>query len=153
MNFYELARQMVVSVIALALNATSAIVERMLPHRPDWLERIDVLAAQYRSVAADAAQSRPKTKVAGNKTAADDVETEEHDAASLLGAYNALWQFTQQIKEQGLSLDDDFCNRIEREWSTSTLIGFLQAAEVSLRENAERAQTAANEFLAQNRQP
>jgi len=44
MMYYESAKRFVVSVIAAALQATVAVVERMLPFRPDWLERIDILA-------------------------------------------------------------------------------------------------------------
>ena len=47
---YESAKRFVVSVIAAALQATVAVVDRILPYWPDWLERFDILAAEFRAV-------------------------------------------------------------------------------------------------------
>ena len=36
---------------------------------------------------------------------------------SCLLAYNQLWQFVHDLRSEGLSLDEPFCERIEKEWS------------------------------------
>lgn len=155
MNFYELAQRLVTSVIAVALNTTVAVVGRMLPHRPDWLERVDLLAAQFRSVATKAADDADKTGKEriepGFKEEAETAPRQESE--QLLGAYNSLWRFTQKIREQGLSLDDEFCTRVEREWTTSALLGYLRALDTSLQDEAENALAAAGEFLAPESRP
>lgn len=153
MNFYELAQKLVMSVIAVALNTTVAVAGRMLPHRPDWLERVDALAAQFRAVAAEAAERAREPDAARRETGAarSDSAAETDNGPrpeQLLGAYNALWEFTQKVREQGLSLDEEFCTRVESEWTTSTLLGYLRALEVSLQNDAQTAQTAAHEYLA-----
>lgn len=143
-----------VSMVAVVLNTTVAIVERMVAHRPDWLERIDVLAAQFRAVADDAgrrAREDAPDEAAADEAAAEPGETGPQDAEPLLGAYDALWRFTHEIREQGFLLDEEFCARIERDWSIDQLLGYVRAMETTLREKAEAAQSAANGFLAQTR--
>jgi hypothetical protein len=183
MSYYESAKEFVLTVIAVALQATVAVIERMLPYRTDWVERIDILAAELRAAenrgarsAAKPAEpptgsrpsrpSRPsrrgrrfRARPAGSSTSPpSDVPAEaageaaaDDDPAQVIAAYNELWRFVQQVKEQGLSLDDAFCERVQRDWNTGTLLGYVRAIEKSLCDRAAKAQGDAAERLASER--
>ena len=144
MNLYELARQIVCSIIAVALSMTVAAVESLLPHRPDWLERVEHLAFRLKTVRA--ADSRPQPEPAPET---EDKEPEpELDPERLLHAYGELWQFVHALRSEGLSLDEGFCERVEREWSVSTLLTYMRNADRSLQEHASKAlDTAALMFV------
>lgn len=143
---YELAKRIVCSIIATALSTSVSIVHGLLPLNPQWLERVSVLAAQLR------ATSR-------GRIADDDDEFEpsfgltaldvggQLDVTKVLAAYQQLWDFTQAIKAKGLGLDEDFCDRIEREWSVSTLLTYLRTADKTLQDSAGEAQQAARRYL------
>ena len=182
MSYYEQAKEFVLTVIAVALQATVAVVERMLPYRPDWIERIDILVAELRAAenrgarsAAESAEprstSRPRPSRRGRRRPVRSAETStpppappadtpgeapgeaaaDDDPAQVIAAYNELWRFVQQVKEQGLSMDDAFCERVERDWNTGTLLGYVRAIEKFLCERAGKAQADAAERLASQR--
>lgn len=145
MTLYELARQIVCSIIAVALSMTVAAVESLLPHRPDWLERVEHLA--FRLKAVGSAASRPQPEPAP-ETAESDASEPELDPERLLHAYGELWQFVHALRSEGLSLDEGFCERVEREWSVSTLLTYMRNADRSLQEHASKAlDTAALMFV------
>lgn len=148
MDFSERAKNIVLSVIAMALNATVAVIERMLPFRPEWVERIQLLATEFASVDATAVErggsrAAPRAGTAGSAAEAGLPRVEQ-----LLTAYDVLWEFSQKTRVEGLLLDDEFCARVEKEWSTSTLLKFMQTADGALKQRAERAQQAARESMA-----
>ncbi len=148
MDFSERAKNIVLSVIAIALNATVAVVERMLPFRPEWVERIQLLATEFASVDATAVErgggpAAPRAGTAGSAAGAGLPRVEQ-----LLIAYDVLWEFSQKTRVEGLQLDDEFCARVEKEWSTGTLLKFMQTADGALKQRAERAQLAARELMA-----
>ena len=165
--YYESAKRFVVSVIAAALQATVAVVERMLPFRPDWLERIDILAAEFRAVENRGSapreptprpSRRPRRRPPRPTEAAGEAPAEatgeamaDDDPARVIAAYNELWRFVQQVKEQGFSMDDAFCERVRHDWSTTTLLGYVRAIETSLRDRATKAQSDAAGRLAPER--
>ncbi|MPY71387.1 MAG: hypothetical protein GEU92_15030 [Alphaproteobacteria bacterium] len=143
MNLYELARQIVCSIIAVALSMTVAAVESLLPHRPDWLERVEHLAFRLKTVRSGdhKPQPAPETDEAADREP-------ELDPERLLRAYGELWQFVHALRSEGLSLDEGFCERVEREWSVSTLLTYMRNADRSLQEHASKAlDTAALMFL------
>lgn len=152
MTYLEIARSIVCGIIAVALSMTVAAVEGLLSHRPDWLERVENLANTLRAVGRDNARetagaarrapssSSPATAESGEEEALpspDDLAL-GIDQNRLLLAYNELWEFVQDIRSDGLSLDDGFCERIEREWSVTTLLTYLRNADKSLQEHASR---------------
>jgi len=146
-DFAERAKRVVLSVVAIALNATVAVVEGMLPFRPEWTERIRVLAAEFAAVAAAAAErsggpAAPRAPV-GKAGSDSELPTVEQ----LLAAFDVLWQFSQRAKVEGLLLDDEFCARVEKEWSTRTLLHFMRSADTALKEKAETAQKAARKLM------
>ena len=110
---------------------TVAAVEGLLSHRPDWLERVENLANTLRAVgrenaqaAAGAARRAPPSSSPAASSPADDQSLPAPDDLALdidqnrlLLAYNELWEFVQDIRSDGLSLDEGFCERIEREWA------------------------------------
>ncbi len=51
MDVYAAAKRMVCNIIAVALSMTVASVEALLPSTPQWVERVDQLAAQMQSIA------------------------------------------------------------------------------------------------------
>ena len=152
MEFNERAKRFVMSVIASVLNTTVAIVERMLPFRPDWLERIHILAAEFNSIEGDAAEIATVRRAPRDtgRPATADAETENSEP--LLAAYDALWQFIQKTKVEGLLLDDEFCARVERDWTMPIFLGYMRSAEKSLQERALEAQTIASELMIPDRQ-
>lgn len=148
MDFSGRAKNVVLAVIAAALNATVAVVERMLPFRPEWVERIQLLAVEFAAVDAAAVErgggaAAPRAGAANSSATAGLPRVEQ-----LLTAYDVLWEFSQKTRVEGLLLDEEFCARVEKEWSTGTLLKFMQTADVSLKERAERAQVAARELMA-----
>lgn len=153
MSLYDLAKQIVCSIIAVALSMTVAAVEGLLPHRPDWLERVEHLAIRLRAIAsrstataAEAGPARPKPDdVTAN--AADEPELLKVDTDRLLRAYNQLWQFVHNLRSEGLSLDENFCERVEREWSVTTLLTYMRNADKSLQDHASKALETAAEVL------
>jgi hypothetical protein len=153
MNYMETARKIVCGILAVALAMTVAAVEGLLRHRPDWLERVASLAATLRSVGQNniRANRQPGTPAQPDY---DDLPDPgdlaiDLDQNRLLLAYNELWEFVQDLRSDGLALDDGFCERIEREWSVSTLLTYLRSADKSLQEHASRKIDAAANILSQ----
>jgi len=149
MPFLETARKIVCSMIALALAMTVAAVEALLPGRPDWLERVNNLALQLQAVsqgkAAGAASGRPAAPAAHEPIQSDERDL---DTERLLLAYNQLWQFVHGIRSDGLSLDDRFCARVEREWNAATLLSYMRNADRSLQDKAGKTLETASTYLA-----
>ena len=151
MNYLETARKIVCGIIAVALSMTVASVEGLLRHRPDWLERVATLANSLRSVGQNNLRaSRPPGEP--SEPAYDDLPDPgdlaiDLDQNRLLLAYNELWEFVQDLRSDGLALDDGFCERIEREWSVTTLLTYLRSADKSLQEHASRKLDAAAGIL------
>ena len=149
MPFLETAKKIVCSIVAVALAMTVAAVEALLPSRPDWLERVNDLALQLRSMT-EAAQ-RPARRTRSRAPAAEAPPAEEPsslDTERLLLAYNQLWQFVHGIRSDGLSLDDRFCERVEREWTVSTLLSYMRNADRSLQDRAGTTLETASTYLA-----
>lgn len=151
MPLLEMAKTIVCNIIAVALVMTVAAVEALLPNRPDWLERVNDLALHLRGLS-DGAQ-RPagrarSTALAAGEQAAADEERPSLDTERLLLAYNQLWQFVHGIRSDGLSLDDRFCERVEREWTVSTLLSYMRNADRSLQDKADRTLETASTYLA-----
>lgn len=142
MNLYDLAKQIVCSVIAVALSMTVSAVESLLQHRPDWLERVEHLAIQLKAIRSP---NRSLETATGHQVSAGEaperISEDEAplDAERLLRAYGELWQFVHALRSEGLSLDDRFCERVEREWSVATLLTYMRNADRSLQEHASRA--------------
>ena len=158
MAMYELAKQIVCKIIAVALSMTVAAVEGLLPHRPDWLERVENLAIQLRALAAKSAEAAaaaeeeeaeesPAPGLAEAAAPAPEAESLAVDTERLMLAYDKLWHFVHDLRSDGLSLDDSFCARVEREWSVATLINFMRNADRSLQEHAAAALEAASAYL------
>jgi hypothetical protein len=142
MNVYELAKQIVCSIIAVALSMTVTAVENLLPHRPDWLERVANLAIQFKAVgerATSPASESPAEPAPAAARRADELSTAPVEIDGLLRAYGELWQFVHALRSEGLSLDEAFCERIEREWSVATLLAYMRNADRSLQEHASKA--------------
>lgn len=156
MSLYELAKQIVCNIIAVALSMTVAAVEGLLPHRPDWLERVEHLAIRLRAIATrppaaqGTATATADTTPAGGAAAAAASEADplQVDTDRLLRAYNQLWQFVHNLRSEGLSLDENFCERVEREWSVTTLLTYMRNADKSLQDHAGKALETAAELLA-----
>jgi hypothetical protein len=145
MDVYDAAKRMVCNIIAVALSMTVASVEAMLPSTPQWLERVDQLAAQMQTIA------HPEQKTTMRRRRQDDVpETEEEfvvNTDQLLLAYNQLWQFVHDLRSEGLSLDEPFCERIEKEWSVTTLLTYMRNADGALQDHAQKAMDSAAGYL------
>ncbi len=151
MNLLDHAKNIVCNIIAVALAMSVAAVEALLPSRPDWLERINELALQLRSISKG---DQPKTKAKPAASAAhgpgktEAPSAPEMDSDRLLLAYNQLWQFAHAVRSDGLSLDDKFCERVEREWTVTKLLSFVRSADRSLQDRAGNSLEAASTFLA-----
>ena len=152
MNFYALARQFVCSIIAAALSLTVAVVHRLLPQRPEWLEKITLLEAQFRATAAGSrpanaaeARSAPAAPAApGDARGGSGIPA---DLQGLIGGYGKLLEFVQYVKVRGLMLDPEFCERVEREWTVKTLLSYMLSTEKSLKEQASEAHDSAARSL------
>ncbi|MEX2453365.1 MAG: hypothetical protein WD470_01600 [Rhodospirillaceae bacterium] len=174
MDFYALARQFVCSIIAASLSLTVAVVEKMLPQRPEWLEKIALLEAQFRAVAArrdgpkasathagGPARENQAQEYSGDRSAdpAGAMETPHPagqrsgsgipaDLQGMIDGYSKLLEFVQYVKVRGLMLDPEFCERVEREWTVRTLLSYMLSAEKSLKEQAAEAHETAARYLA-----
>lgn len=151
MDFYALARRFVCSIIAASLSLTVAVVEKMLPQRTEWLEKITLLEAQFRAIAsgrpaeADAPADETVAPAAAERRVAEsDIPV---DLQGLIDGYGKLLEFVQYVKVRGLMLDPEFCERVEREWSVKTLLSYMVSAEKSLKEQAAEAHDAAARHL------
>ena len=151
MNFVDTAKAIVCNIIAVALAMSVSAVEALLPNKPDWLERVNQLALQLRLMASGG------TPTAEPRHAAPDdppVEKEQRsglpeiDPDRLLLAYNQLWQFVHGVRSEGLSLDDKFCERVEKEWTVTTLLSYMRNADKSLQDKADASMESASTFLA-----
>ena len=153
-DFYELAKQFVCMIVAATLSLTVSVVESMLPRRPEWLEKIALLEAQFRAISdgdgsEGTVQRRPdasgadKADPAGGPAPAD----LPVDLQGLVEGYSKLLEFTQYVKVRGLMLDPEFCERVEREWSVKTLLSSMLSAEKSLKEQASEAHDEAATLL------
>lgn len=170
MDFLALARHFVCMIVAATLSLTVSVVERMLPQRPEWLEKIALLEAQFRALStgetgaeADTvspASSPPSQATSqatspptspGGPPAPSAAQELPVDLQGLVDGYGKLLAFTQQVKIRGLMLDADFCERVEREWSVKTLLSYMISAEKSLKEQAAEAHEAAANHLSSQR--
>lgn len=162
---YELAKQIVCSIIAVALGTTVAIVRGLLPLNPQWLERVAHLAAHFKAIGQG--QPPPKNGLTnGHHTTTNGHSDNGHAAPSaaatgpaekpaapnedlkkILVAYQQLWDFVQSLKTKGLALDDEFCETIEREWSVSTLLSYMRSADKTLQDSASEVQASAARHL------
>ena len=152
MNLLDQAKSIVCNVIAVALAMSVATVEALLPSRPDWLERINELSLQLRSLSQGDEPDVKATPTAANDPG-DAGGTEasgipEMDPEQLLRAYNQLWQFAHAVRSDGLALDDIFCERVEREWTVTKLLSFMRSADRSLQDRAENSLESASTYLA-----
>lgn len=168
MDFYALARHFVCMVVAATLSLTVSVVEKMLPHRPEWLEKIALLEAQFRAVATEGRNGARSQGDAAPDDAADarDAAPDEvapapagapgsaspADLQGLVDGYSKLLEFTQQVKLRGLNLDPEFIERVEREWSVKTLLSYMVSADKSLKEQAGEAHAQAAGLLTRGRQ-
>lgn len=151
-DFYELAKQFVCMIVAATLSLTVTVVESMLPRRPEWLEKIALLEAQFRAISeGDRAQGMARS---GADVADQDEKPEipsspdlPVDLQGLVEGYSKLLEFTQYVKVRGLMLDPEFCERVEREWSVKTLLSYMISAEKSLKEQASEAHDEAAVLL------
>ena len=150
MNFVETAKNIVCSVIAVALAMTVAAVEALLPNRPDWLERVNEVALQLRLASRDGKpKSAPRAAPTSSGSQSDEPEkASDIDPDRLLLAYNQLWQFVHGVRSDGLALDDQFCERVEREWTVTTLLSYIRNADKTLQEKAGASMESASTFLA-----
>ena len=150
---YELAKRLVCSIIAVVLSTTVTIVEGLLPLNPQWLERVAHVAAQLRAIGRGGATSDVGTNGhVADQGAAPELPSDEtgevhQDLQRILAAYQQLWDFVQGLKANGLALDDEFLEKVEREWSVSTLLSYLRSADKTLQDGASEAQSAAARFL------
>ena len=152
MDLYATAKHFVCTIIAATLSLTVSVVEKRLSQRPDWLEKVALLEAQFRALsgrgdapaggAATAAASAPSAN--GAAAAPADLPV---DLQGLVDGYAKLLEFVQHVKVRGLMLDKEFCDRVEREWSVKTLLSYMVSAEKSLKEQASEAHDAAASLL------
>lgn len=151
MNFLDQAKNIVCGIIAVALAMSVSAVEALLPGRPDWLERVNELALQLRAVSRGeepGTEAKPAAPAASDPGEKETTGIPEMDSEQLLRAYNQLWQFAHAVRSDGLSLDDTFCERIEREWTVAKLLSFMQSADRSLQERAGTSLQSASTYLA-----
>lgn len=150
MNFVDTAKNIVCNIIAVALAMSVSAVEALLPNKPDWLERVNQLALQLRVVSngGDVKATPRPTDAAPPKSKSEPASTPEIDPDRLLLAYNQLWQFVHGVRSEGLALDDKFCERVEREWTVTTLLSYMRNADKSLQEKAGASMESASTFLA-----
>jgi hypothetical protein len=145
MDVIESAKRIICQVLAVTLGVTAQTIEKLLPYRPEWLEKIHLLAAQIRPVAY-ADDDGGTAPVGGTGAAPEGFVDGERDR--LLAAYACLWDYVQTLKVAGLNLDDTFYERAEREWSVSVLAAYFQSSEKALKTGAARAQGEAAGILA-----
>ena len=145
MEFSQTARQLVCNIVAAALSMTVAAVDALLSSRPDLIERVDQLAIQLRETASTKKFSPPDgDKEVESVAPGEEIEI---DSDKLLLAYNQLWQFVHDLRSEGVSLDDEFCERIEGEWSVTTLLTYIRNVDKSLQDNAGKTLQSAASFL------
>ena len=150
MDFRELAKGIVCNIIAVALSMTASAVNGLLPFRPDWTERVEELAAHFRSVAAGEHAELDADGFPGGAEAqisTGPIPVSEMTQQQLLQAYNHLWQFTQNLQSDGLGLDDQFCERVEAEWTVTTLLSYLRNADRALQDHASKAVESAGMIM------
>ena len=151
MDFLDAARKIVCNIVAVALAMTVSTVEALLPTRPDWLERVNELALQLKTIY-EKDRTPPRAASVVEEPAEEPAEKREFqpagDTERLLLAYNRLWQFVQDVRSDGLLLDDKFCERVEREWTVTTLMSYVRNADRSLQEKAGATLDAASVYLA-----
>lgn len=150
-DLYELAKQFVCMIIAATLSLTESVVQSMLPRRPEWLEKIALLEAQFRAISdgekGDDTVQRPAGQASAEPSGNPSSAELPVDLQGLVDGYSKLLEFTQYVKVRGLMLDPEFCERVEREWSVKTLLSYMISAENSLKEQASEAHDEAAGLL------
>lgn len=149
-DLYELAKQFVCMIIAATLSLTVSVVESMLPRRPEWLEKIALLEAQFRAISDGDQHNHRSAPAAPVRPEASDLPQSGDlpvDLQGLVDGYSKLLEFTQYVKIRGLMLDPEFCERVEREWSVKTLLSYMISAEKSLKEQASEAHDEAASLM------
>ena len=147
-DFYELARQFVCMIVAATLSLTVSAVDKMLSQRPELAEKVALLETQFRAIADGTADNGASTAASAPPAEAANGGPSTGDLQGLVDGYSRLLEFTEHVKVRGLTLDAEFCERVEREWSVKTLLSYMLTAERSLKEQAEETQKAAAMLLA-----
>ena len=145
-DFYELARQFVCMIVAATLSLTVSVVDKMLSQRPEWVEKVALLEAQFRAIAEG--QESPASGAQSATAAPASTAGSQDSLQGLVDGYAKLLEFTEHIKLRGLMLDPEFCEKVEREWSVKTLLSYMLTAETSLKEQAAEAHKTAADLLA-----
>lgn len=143
---YELAKRIACSILAVAQGTTAAIVRGLLPLNPLWVERVAHLAAHFRAIGAGR-PPKPDAGVAEPTAQGPEPADTGGDLRNVLSAYQQLWDFVQLLKVKGISMDAEFCERVEREWSVSILLSYMRSVDRTLQDGAAEAQAAAAQYL------
>ena len=147
---YELVKQVVCSIIAVALGTTAAIVRGPLPLNPPWIERVALLAAQFRALSAGRSAD-PRDGATDPAPEGPEPTETVADLRNVLSADQQLWDFVPALKAAGISMDKELCERVEREWSVSTLLSYIRNVDRTLQNSAAEAQSAAPRYLVTTR--
>ena len=142
MTVAEIARRWTVALIAEVLGTSVGVVETLLPYRPAWVARIRMLESRLRSAA------KPSNEIGRGPAPMADPAELPIDPVALLTSHAILHETLNDIKARGLSLDDGLVQRMTNDWSTESIVTYMQAADAQLRTTVAEALSRAAAPLA-----
>ena len=128
MNLFQIAWQWTVLLLAEVLNASASVVETVLRSQPRWVAKVRLLEEQLRARVSGGADG-PETAAADGGLVAGARSTE-----ALLQSYAILSQALRDLEARGLALDSALMERMKREWTSESIVGYLVSSETQLRE-------------------
>ncbi len=145
MNIYDAVRRWVVLLVAEVLQITAGAAELLLRSQPRWVAQLQLLAAELR------AGQKPRSAVADPTNGETEIfDSDEPGAAGMpqiLSSYAILNCAMRDLEAHGLALDQQLTERMRREWTADSIVGYLQSCDAQLHEKVTLALNQAAEAL------
>ena len=141
MGSFDFIRRWVILLVAEVLGVSASVAELLLRGQPRWLAQLRLLEEDLRH------RVRPAepAKAAGTKGA--QTEGPAEPGGPFLDAYAILNRALRDLEARGLALDEDFVDRMRREWSPESIVNYLHACEDQLRTTVAEALDEAADAL------
>ena len=149
MGSFDFIRRWVLILVAEVLGVSASVAELLLRGQPRWLAQLRLLEEDLRQRARPPGPAEPAKPAGAAGTHGARAEGEGPAAAGreFLDAYAILNRALRDLEARGLALDEDFVDRMRREWSPESIVNYLHACEDQLRTRVAEALDEAADAL------
>ena len=141
MNISETIWRWAVLMLAEVLNLSARAAETVLWGQPRWVAHLRLMEANLREGAGRAA-GEPHDNGSGASDVPDTLS-----ARDMVKSYAILNRALRDMEARGLALDDALVERMKNDWSTGSIVGYLQTCDTQLKQSAAETLNAAAAIL------